>query len=136
MTTPQIIGYAVAVVAGACFAVNIAPVKRNSYINDHMLTVLFWVRQTNTVFSAILIFIFQNPVLPSNWFNTAMITIHSLSFTGIPPFYIYTSKNVSGNIVALSDNRCRLYSNIPVLSSTGTPELERGRWSCCYFTRM
>ena len=135
MTTPQIIGHAVES-AGACFAVSIALVKRNSYINDHMLTVLFWVRQTSTVFSAILIFIFQNPVLPSNWFNTAMVTIHSLSFTGIPPVYIYTSKNVSGNIVALSDNRCRLYSNIPVLSSTGTPELDRGRWSCSYFTRM
>ena len=41
----------------------------------------------------------ETPVFPSNWFDVAMIVIHSLSYAGIWPLYIYGPNHTSGNTV-------------------------------------
>ena len=38
-------------------------------------------------------------MLPSNWFDTAMVTFHSLSYAAFWPLYIYAPKYISGNTV-------------------------------------
>ena len=38
-------------------------------------------------------------MLPSNWFDVAMVTIHSFSDAGIWPLYIYGPNHISGNTV-------------------------------------
>ena len=38
-------------------------------------------------------------MLPSNWFDTAMVMFHCLSYAAIWPLYIYAPKYISGNTV-------------------------------------
>ena len=44
-------------------------------------------------------FIIETPVLPSNWFDVTMVIIHSLSYAGIWPLYIYGPNHISGNTI-------------------------------------
>ena len=93
----QIIGYVFAVLSGVTLAIDLVLVKRNPYFNEHILEVLFWIFVSNTIFSIVIMFIVETSVLPSNWFDTAMVAMHGLTYAGIWPLYIYIPKYFSGN---------------------------------------
>ena len=98
-TFPSIIGYAFAVISGVTLSLDVLLVKRKPYFSAHILELLFWIFVSNTCFSIILMFIIETSVLPSNWFDVAMVTIHSFSYAGIWPLYIYGPNHISGNTV-------------------------------------
>ena len=95
----QIIGYIFAALSGFTFSMDVLLVKRNPYFNENILEVVFWIFVTNTCFSVIVMFIVETPVLPGNWFDTAMVIFHCLSYAAIWPLYIYAPKHISGNTV-------------------------------------
>ena len=74
-------------------------VKRNPYFNDNILEVVLWSFVSNTFFSVVIMFILETPVLPNNWFDSAMVAINGLTYAGIWPLYIYAPKYISGNTV-------------------------------------
>ena len=116
----QIIGYIFAALSGFTFSLDVLLVKRNPYFNDNILDVVFWIFVSNTCFSVIIMFILETPVLPSNWFDTAMVTFHCLSYAAIWPLYIYAPKYISGSTVTAiisTEVLFMLISQYTVLSS-------------------
>ena len=118
--TYQIAGYIAAVGSGLCVALEVLVVKRNPYLNDHPLEILFWGWTFGTLVSIALMFIIETPVLPSNWFDTTMVFIHSATCAFIWPLFMYGSRTISGNTVAIivsSNVVLMLFSQYTVLSS-------------------
>ena len=97
----QIVGYTASVSSGTFLALEVLVVKRNPYINEHPLETLFWGWTAGTTASLILMFIIETPVLPSNWFDISMVTIHSVTCAAIQPLVIYGSSTVHGNTVTI-----------------------------------
>ena len=95
----QIIGYTFSALSGVAFCLDLLLVKRNPYFNEHVLELVFWIIVTNTCFSTVIMLILETPVLPSSWFDVAMLIVHCLSYAAIWPLYIYAPKYVSGNTV-------------------------------------
>ena len=96
---PPVLGYAFAVLSGVTLSLDVLLVKRNPYFNEHILEVLFWIFVSNTCFSFVIMCFVETPVLPSNWFDVGMVTIHALSYAAIWPLYIYGPNHISGNTV-------------------------------------
>ena len=111
------IGYSFSVIAGITLTAYILIVKRNPFLGDkHM----FWTFLINTLVSLILMVTMETPVLPSNWFNAAMVTLHSVESAFIWRLYIYAPRYISGNTFALiltSDVVFMLVAQYTVLSS-------------------
>ena len=97
----QMIGYTAAIGSGILLSLEILVVKRNPYIKDHPIEVLFWGWSFGTGVSLIAMFIIETPVLPGNWFDISMVTIHSATCAAITPLIIYGSNTVSGNTVTI-----------------------------------
>ena len=116
----QIVGYTSAVLSGILLSLEILVVKRNPYIMEQPLIVLFWGWTFGTVASVIIMFIVETPVLPGNWFDVSMVTIHSVTYTLVTPLLIYGSNTVSGNTVTVivsTKSVLMLISQYTVLSS-------------------
>ena len=97
----QVLGQTLAAVAGSSLSLSVLITKRNPYVNENFLNVIFWSFTFNFFVSIILMFLLQQPVLPSNWFDTVMLIIHSLTSAGIWPLYIYAPKFISGSTFSL-----------------------------------
>ena len=97
----QVLGHTLAAVAGSSLSLSVLITKRNPYVNENFLNVIFWSFTFNFFVSIILMFLLEQPVLPSNWFDTVMLIIHSLTSTGIWPLYIYAPKFISGSTFSL-----------------------------------
>ena len=96
-----IVGYVFGFMSGFTQSGDILLMKRYPYISHNFLNILFWVFVCNTVYSTILMTILEAPVLPSNWFDTSMIAVHSFSCAGMWHFYTYAPKYISGNTFTL-----------------------------------
>ena len=111
------IGYSFAIISGITLTLKLLIIKRNPFLGDsHLL----WAFLTNTLLSAILMFALETPVLPSNSFDAAMVTIHSVECAVLWRLYIYTPKYISGNTLTLiltSDVVIMLIFQYTVLSS-------------------
>ena len=111
------IGYSFSIISGITLTLELLIIKRNPFLGDRHL---FWAFLTNTLLSAILIFALESPVLPSNWFDAAMVTIHSVKCAVLWRLYIYAPKYISGNTLTLiltSDVVVMLIFQYTVLSS-------------------
>ena len=84
----EIVGYTAAVSGGILLSTEVVIVKRNPYINKHIVEFLYWGWSARTVVSLILMLIIETPVLPSNWFDVTMVTIHCVTGTAIWPLFI------------------------------------------------
>ena len=58
----EIVGYTAAFLGGIIMATEVVIVKRNPYINEHTVEILFWGWSTCTAISLILTFIIKTPV--------------------------------------------------------------------------
>ena len=97
----EIVGYTAAVSGGILLSTEVVIVKRNPYINKHIVEFLYWGWSARTVVSLILMLIIETPVLPSNWFDVTMVTIHCVTGTAIWPLFIYQTKTIAGNTASL-----------------------------------
>ena len=116
----KIVGYTSAALAGLAFSCMILITKRNPYINENILQVLFWNFLMNIVISVILMVALETPVLPSNWYDALMVTTHSVSAAAVYPLYIIAPKYISGNTYSLiftTEVVFMLISQYTVLSS-------------------
>ena len=97
----EIVGYTAAISGGILLSTEVVIVKRNPYINQHIVEVLFWGWTINTAVSLILMFTIETPVLPSNWFDVTMVIVHSGTCAAIWPLMSYQTKTVAGNTATL-----------------------------------
>ena len=65
-----------------------------------MSEVLFWCYLSNTLLSAVTMLIVEGPVLPRNYYDALLVTVHSLSYAIIWPLYMLSIKYISGNTFA------------------------------------
>ena len=116
----HVLGYLSAIVTGIANAFDILLIKRNPYIIEHMLEVLFWCFFTNTFLSVIFMVIMESPVVPNNWYDGVMVAVHCLTCVAIWPLFMYAPKCISGNtITAISSTSVvfNLISQYTILSS-------------------
>ena len=97
----QIIGYSFALVSGLGFAWVILIIKQYNFTMELIPKVLFWIYFVNALISSLLMFIFETIVLPSNWFDAAIATIHCISAACLWPIYFTTPKYISGPLFAV-----------------------------------
>ena len=112
-----IIGYTFSFISGITLTLELLIIKRNPFLGDRHL---FWAFLTNTLLSATLMLALETPVLPSNWFDATMVTIHSVECAVLWHLYIYAPKHISGNtltIILTSDVVVMLIFQYTVLSS-------------------
>ena len=116
----QIIGYSFAVVSGLGFAWSILILKQYNFPKGNLLKILFWLFFVNSLISILLTFIFETIVLPSNWFDFTMATIHCVSASVLWLLYCTTSKYISGpliGVICTTEVVVMLISQYTVLSS-------------------
>ena len=112
-----VIGYTFSVIAGIALSLELLIIKRNPFLGDRHL---FWAFLANTLLSATLMVALETPVLPSNWFDATMVTIHSVECAILWRLYIYAPRYISGNTLTLiltSDVVVMLIFQYTVLSS-------------------
>ena len=93
--------YALPVTNGLSMTLDVIVVKKRPYLSDHIVEVLFWCFLSNTVFSVVVMFILEKPVLPSNWYDMLLVMSHCVSYLFIWPLYLYTIRRISGNTFVL-----------------------------------
>ena len=120
-TPGMILGYCLAVLNGVTAVFHPLIIKRsNQFITDHFHQVLFWCFASFTLVSFTLSLVVETPVLPSNWYDAAMVTIHALVCAAVWPFYIAAPKLISGNtytLILTTDVIFMLIAQYTVLSS-------------------
>ena len=99
--TRGILYYSIPVAAGFALTGDVILVKKRSYLIEKITEVLFWNFLSNTVLSIVVMFIVETPVLPSNWYDTIMISLHCFSYVFIWPLYLLSMKYISGNTFVL-----------------------------------
>ena len=97
----QITGYSLVMVSGLGFSWSLLISKQNHSIQEHISKFFFWVCFVNCVISFALMLIFEIVVLPSNWFDVAMATIHCIAAATMWPLYLISSRYVSGPLFSL-----------------------------------
>ena len=102
------------------FSLSLLITKRNPYIIENTPSVLFWAFIGYVPISVVFMLIMETPVLPSNWFDTVMIIVHSCTCPGLFALYIYGPKYISGNtftLILTTDLIFMLIAQYTVLSS-------------------
>ena len=94
-----LLSYGLAVISGLGVSVNLLVFKKYPYLEYNITEVLFWSFATGTILSAVIIGIFERPVLPYNWMNCLLVTAHCLCFAAMWPLYLYACRYISGNTV-------------------------------------
>ena len=112
-----IIGYTFPVIAGITLSLELLIIQRNPFLGDRHF---FWAFILYTLLAATLMLALETPVLPSNWFDVTMVTIHSVECALLWGLYIYAPKYISDNaltIILTSDVVVMLIFQYTVLSS-------------------
>ena len=116
----QLLKYILPIVTGLVLTLDIVVLKRRPYLSQHVIEVIFWCFLLNTVFSIVLMLVFETPVLPNNWYEILLVGLHSLLYLPIWPLYMITVKYISGNtfnIITSSTVVFTLVTQYTVLSS-------------------
>ena len=100
-TLLEILRYIFPVARGLIATMDVIVVKKRPYLSDNVKEVLFWCFFTGTVLSLIISFIWENPVLPSNWFDVILVSLHCVGYIFVYPIYLYALKHVSANTYVL-----------------------------------
>ena len=116
----KIIGHCLAVVAGSSLSLSVLIAKRDPYIKEHFMDVIFWSFLFNTVVSVVLMAVLENPVVPWNWFDMTMLAGQAVASAGAWFLFIYAPTFISGNTFTLilsTEVIFMLISQYTVLSS-------------------
>ena len=99
--TLGVLGYALPVINGTAFTLDILVLKKKPCLTENMVQVLFWSFTVNTTISIIIMFAVEEPVLPSSWYDFSLVMAHALSYTFMWPVYFYSAENIEGNTYTL-----------------------------------
>ena len=97
----DLVKYALPLVNGLSMTLDVVVVKKRPYISEHIVEVLFWCFLSNAVLSLVVMFIVETPLLPGNWYDTLLVTLHCISYLFIWPLYLFAVKYISGNTFTL-----------------------------------
>ena len=98
-TLQQVFGYILSIVLGIMMSLVVIVLKRNEFLTQNKVTVLFWSFSVGTIVSAVIMAACENPVLPSNWNQFSFIVAHCLSYVFMWPLYMYAVQFISGNTI-------------------------------------
>ena len=93
----EILKYALAVVSGMTFSVDVVILKKNPYLVDHVAAVLFWTSLFSTLLSIIAMLLLETPSFPTGQWDILNIILHCLCFAVMWAPYMYAVKHVSAN---------------------------------------
>ena len=93
----QVIGYAIAAIAGIFVTLDVLVTKFNTSFTDYLFEIPFFAFVAGTLLSVIGMLILETPTLPTNWMDVFYIVIHTLAYTMLWPLYIYVFQYISGN---------------------------------------
>ena len=93
----KVLKYIFAMIPGIALSLSFLLVKRRSYLVEHWDSVLFWTFLINTLLSVVLMGIFESPTLPSNWYDTVLVTCNGLAYGLNMPLNIYAVSRISAN---------------------------------------
>ena len=99
--TLDVLEYILPVIGGTAFTLDILVLKKRPYLTENMVQVLFWSFAVNAAISTIIMFVFEEPVLPGTWYDFSLIMAHGLSYTFMWPVYFYSAENIEGNTYTL-----------------------------------
>ena len=101
--TSTFIGYILSVATGILGNIISSVTKYNSefYTNKNIIISLEWAALVATIFSAIVMFIVEEPTLPTSIRVTALVFVHTLSYLFIYPLFCYGSLLISGSLNAI-----------------------------------
>ena len=99
--TVKVLRYIFAIIPGLTLSLSFLLVKRKPFLKEHVFEVLFWTFFIHALLSAVLMGIVETPVLPSNWYDTALVTFHGTAYSANIPLNIYAIRYVSGNTMNL-----------------------------------
>ena len=93
----QVIGFAMASIAGFFVTLDVLVTKYNTSFADYLLEIPFFAFIAGTLLSTIGMLILETPTLPTNWTDVLYIFIHTVSYTMLWPLYIYVLQYISAN---------------------------------------
>ena len=95
----EIIGYALCILSGLSFIVNILLFKEYPYLTDNIMSVLFWCFLFCAIVSIGATATFETPDLPRDIYSLTLVGIHSLTFVFLFPLTMYDAKYISGSTI-------------------------------------
>ena len=113
------LGITLASATGIAVSLNTLVLKTNNFVRDKITNVLFWDFILSSVASVVMA-IFENPVLPENWFEVTMVAGHCLAYVFLWPSCMYSSRFISANTMTIIYSTTVVFMLLPqytVLSS-------------------
>ena len=98
-----IFGYTLSVIGGVSFNMVSSVTKYNSdfYTNKNIIISLIWTTLMGTIFSIIGMLILEEPGLPKDFSDIALVGGHAVTFALIMPLFCYGSLLISGSLGAI-----------------------------------
>ena len=93
------IGYVLSLVSGVMISVEAILLKKKTFIKEHLNVVVFWASLGTGIVSAVVMVGFENPVLPTSWFQLVFVMGQSVCFSVNWLTLFYAAKYISGNTI-------------------------------------
>ena len=107
------IKYFIAIFSGIMLTLDIIVLKKKPYLLENKTHVLFWLYLSNSIVSFLLMSIFENPVLPSNWLEVFYMSLHSVVYILVQPLEIIAASHISGNTINICLSSIVIFMLIP-----------------------
>ena len=103
MVTSTVIGYLLSVVTGLLnnMISSVMKYKSEFYTNKNIIISLAWATLVATVFSTSIMLIVEEPILPTNIRDSALVFGHTFAYLLINPLFCYGSLLISGSLGAI-----------------------------------
>ena len=98
-----ILGYILSVIGGVSYNMISSIIKYNSdfYTNKNIIISTIWATLMGTIFSIIGMLIFEDPTLPKDCRDIALVSGHAVTYALIMPLFCYGSLLISGSLGAI-----------------------------------
>ena len=93
-----IVGYVLSILSGCSITLMAVLLKRNPFLTDNIILVIFWSSLLCALLSSIVMVTVEQPILPKDWMQLALIVGHSVTFVCSKPLVFYAVKYLSGNL--------------------------------------
>ena len=93
-----ILGYVLSFLSGCSITLIAILLKRNPFLTDHIILVIFWSSLLCAILSSVVMVVVEQPILPKDWMQLALILGQSVTFVCSKPLVFYAVKYLSGNL--------------------------------------
>ena len=105
--------YLIAVFTGIMLTLDIIILKKNPYLLENKAHTLFWLYLSNSLISCLLMAIFENLTMSSNWLDMFYMSLHSVVFMLIQPLYMIAASHITGNTINVFYSSIVIFMLVP-----------------------